>query len=89
MEYRRAQTGGWMGVMKTPIGPFGIMDIVGLKTVWDITQYWATVTGDHQLQANADFLKRYVDQDWLGVKTGRGFYTYPDPAFTRPGFLTG
>jgi 3-hydroxybutyryl-CoA dehydrogenase len=78
----------WMGVMKTQIGPFGIMDIVGLKTVWDITQYWATVTGDAQLQANATFIKQYVDQEWLGVKNGRGFYTYPDPAFARPGFMT-
>jgi 3-hydroxybutyryl-CoA dehydrogenase len=25
----------------------------------------------------------------LGVKTGRGFYRYPDPAYSRPDFLTG
>jgi 3-hydroxybutyryl-CoA dehydrogenase len=79
----------WMGVMKMPVGPFGILDIVGLKTVWDIIQYWATTLNDPQLQANADFLKQYVDKEWLGVKTGRGFYTYPNPAFVRPGFLTG
>jgi 3-hydroxybutyryl-CoA dehydrogenase len=79
----------WMGVMKMPVGPFGILDIVGLKTVWDITQYWATTLNDPQLQANSDFIKQYVDKEWLGVKTGRGFYTYPDPAFARPDFLTG
>ena len=79
----------WMGVMKTPIGPFGILDVVGLKTAWDIVQFWATTLNDPQLQANADFLKQYVDKGWLGVKTGRGFYTYPDPAYARPGFLTG
>jgi 3-hydroxybutyryl-CoA dehydrogenase len=79
----------WMGVMKMPVGPFGILDIVGLKTVWDIVQYWATAVSDPQLQANANFLKKYVDKEWLGVKTGRGFYTYPDPAFARPEFLTG
>ncbi len=79
----------WMGVMKMPVGPFGILDTVGLKTAWDITQYWATALGDPQLQANADFLKGYVDRGRLGVKTGQGFYTYPDPAFARPGFLTG
>ncbi len=78
----------WMGIMKMPIGPFGILDVVGLKTAWDITHYWATVTGDAQLQANAAFLKQYVDNNWLGVKTGRGFYTYPDPAFAHPEFLT-
>jgi 3-hydroxybutyryl-CoA dehydrogenase len=79
----------WMGVMKMPIGPFGWLDGIGLNTVWDITQYWATATGDAQLQANADFLKPYVDRNWLGVKTGRGFYTYPDPAYARPDFLAG
>jgi 3-hydroxybutyryl-CoA dehydrogenase len=79
----------WMGVMKTPIGPFGILDQVGLETAWHINQYWATALHDTELQANADFLKTYVDQGHLGVKTGRGFYTYPDPEFTRPGFLTG
>lgn len=78
----------WMGVMKMPIGPFGILDVVGLKTVWDIVQFWATTSNDQQLQANADFIKQYVDKEWLGVKTGRGFYTYPDPAFARPDFLT-
>jgi 3-hydroxybutyryl-CoA dehydrogenase len=79
----------WMGVMKTPIGAFGIMDFVGLKTVWDITEYWANVTGDVQLRIHADFLKRYIDQGWLGVKSGKGFYTYPDPAYARPGFVSG
>jgi 3-hydroxybutyryl-CoA dehydrogenase len=35
-------------------------------------------------------LKRdYIDKGWLGVKSGRGFYTYPDPLFKRPEFLGG
>jgi 3-hydroxyacyl-CoA dehydrogenase len=33
------------------------------------------------------FLKAYVERDHLGVKTGEGFYSYPDPAFSNPGFL--
>ena len=44
---------------------------------------------DQQFKAMADFFKGYVDKGWLGVKTGRGFYTYPNPAFQQPGFLTG
>jgi 3-hydroxybutyryl-CoA dehydrogenase len=77
----------WMGVMKMPMGPFGIMDQVGLHTVWIITDYWAKRTGDAQSQANADFLKRYVDKGHLGFKTGQGFYSYPDPAYTDRKFL--
>ena len=78
----------WMGVMKMPIGPMGILDGVGLETVWEITNYWAGVTRDPQLQANADYLKQhFVDQGKLGVKSGQGFYTYPHPAFSDPDFL--
>ncbi|MDR3573481.1 MAG: 3-hydroxyacyl-CoA dehydrogenase [Anaerolineaceae bacterium] len=79
----------WMGVIKTQVGPFGILDQIGLETAYDINQYWAKILNDAELQANADFLKSYVDQGWLGVKTGRGFYSYPDPEYLKPGFVSG
>ena len=79
----------WMGVMKMPVGPFGIMDAIGLDTVLDITDLWARTLGDAQLRANADFVKPYVDRGELGVKSGRGFYTYPAPAYALPGFVEG
>ena len=79
----------WMLVTKSPWGPFGALDVVGLETVWKITDYWARTLADPQLAANATFLKAYVDRGELGVQSGRGFYTYPDPAFVRPGFLDG
>ena len=78
----------WMGVMHTAMGPFGIMDQVGLSTVWIITDYWAKKTGDAQAQANADFLKQYVDKGQLGFKTNQGFYSYPNPAYTDQKFLS-
>jgi len=78
----------WMGVMHTAMGPFGIMDQVGLSTVWTITDYWAKKTGDAQAQANADFLKQYVDKGYLGFKTNQGFYSYPNPAYTEEAFLS-
>jgi len=79
----------WMGVMHTSMGPFGIMDQVGISTVWIITDYWAKKTGDAQAQANADFLKQYVEKGHLGFKTNQGFYSYPNPAFTQQDFLAG
>ncbi|MFH1475217.1 MAG: acetoacetate decarboxylase family protein, partial [Chloroflexota bacterium] len=78
----------WMGIMKMPIGPFGMLDGVGLDTVWHITDYWAGRTADAQLRRNAAYLKGYVDRACLGVKSGEGFYRYPDPAYTRPDFVT-
>jgi 3-hydroxybutyryl-CoA dehydrogenase len=79
-----------MAVLKLPIGPFGGLDLVGLDTIWHITQSKAALTGDTRLQAGADWFKAaYIDKGWLGIKSGRGFYTYPDPAYARPDFLTG
>jgi 3-hydroxybutyryl-CoA dehydrogenase len=77
----------WMHVTKAPVGPLGALDAVGLDTVWTITDYWARQLGDEQLKANATFLKAYVDRGDLGVKSGRGFYAYPDPAYAHPGFI--
>ena len=73
----------WMGVMHTPIGPFGIMDQVGLTTVYTITKYWAHKTRDPQSLANAEFLKKYIDEGRLGMKASRGFYEYPGPSFQK------
>jgi len=78
----------WMGVMHTAMGPFGIMDQVGLSTVWLINDYWAKRTGDAQAQANTDFLKQYVDKGHLGFKANQGFYSYPNPAYANPNFLS-
>jgi 3-hydroxybutyryl-CoA dehydrogenase len=77
----------WMGIFKMPIGPFGMLDDVGLDTAWHIIDYWAGQTGDPQLRTNADFLKTYLDRGRLGVKSGAGFYAYPDPAYAQPGFV--
>lgn len=79
----------FMGVLHTSLGPFGMMDQVGLSTVWMITEYWANKKGGTQARMNADFLKKYVDRGMIGLKAKKGFYTYPDPAFSRSGFLEG
>jgi 3-hydroxybutyryl-CoA dehydrogenase len=79
----------WMGITKMPIGPFGMLDGVGLDTVWHITDYWARQTGDGQTRTNADFVKAYVERGCCGVKSGEGFYRYPNPAWAEPGFVEG
>jgi len=79
----------WMAIMKTPFGPFGALDDVGIDTAWHITEYWAGVTGDVQLRTNADWLRGYVDSGRTGAKAGEGFYRYPNPAYAEPGFVEG
>lgn len=79
----------WMIVMKMPLGPFGMLDVVGLDTVWHVTDYWAGALGDPQTRINADYLKReFLDKGRLGIKNGRGFYDYPEPSYQSPDFLT-
>ncbi len=79
----------WMGIMRMLIGPFGLMDSVGLDTVWHVTNFWAKHTGDPVKIKNTEFVKKYVDRGDLGQKTRKGFYTYPNPSFTAPDFLKG
>lgn len=79
----------WMGVTYMPMGPFGIMDQVGLSTVWTITDYWAKKMGDPGAQKNADFIRQFVERGELGYKTGKGFYTYPNPSYQAKNFLSG
>lgn len=72
------------------LGPFAVLDMDGLDMVWHVMQSKARISGDPDLQAEADrFKKEFIDKGWLGMKSGKGFYTWPDPAFLRPGFLTG
>lgn len=80
----------WMTVMKMPKGPLGMLDVMGLDTVWQVTDYWSKVTNDPQTIKNANYLKdEYLEKGWLGVKTGRGFYSYPHPAYQDPKFIHG
>jgi 3-hydroxybutyryl-CoA dehydrogenase len=79
----------WIGIFKMPVGPFGMLDSVGLDTVWHITDYGARKTGDPQVKKNAAFIKAMVDRGLLGEKSGEGFYRYPHPAYAAPGFVAG
>ncbi|HOP41819.1 MAG TPA: 3-hydroxyacyl-CoA dehydrogenase [Geobacteraceae bacterium] len=80
----------WMGIMKMSIGPLGMLDNVGLDTALHVAESSKVTRNDPQTRINAEFLKKeYVDRGWLGVKTGQGFYTYPNPAYQDPDFLKG
>ena len=78
----------WMAIMGTRIGPFGIMDSVGLDTNYHITaQDWELHPDTPYLQEIVQFLKAKVDANELGRKTGQGFYSYPHPAYEQSEFL--
>lgn len=78
----------WMVSTKMPVGPFGIMDLIGLETIHNVLAYWAEADEDDELRRIANSIKtRFVESGNLGVKTGKGYYNYPGPAFAREGFL--
>jgi enoyl-CoA hydratase/3-hydroxyacyl-CoA dehydrogenase len=77
----------WMLNRTTPIGPFGLMDYLGLNVIRD---GWARERREPDLlgfQAKIlQFLNPFVEQNTLGVKTGKGFYNYPKPSYQQPEF---
>lgn len=78
----------WMVATGAPLGPFGILDVVGLNTAYNITNMTAVKTKDPEKAKAAAFLKEnFIDKGKLGTATGEGFYKYPDPAYQQPGFL--
>ncbi len=78
----------WMTLYETPYGPFGMMDGVGLDVVRDIERVYYGESGAER-DAPPRMLLEMIERGELGVKTGKGFYTYPDPAYLEPGFLKG
>ena len=78
----------WMIFTKLPIGPFGSMDFVGLDVVRDIEMIYYRESGDES-DAPPKLLLDKIERGELGVKTGKGFYKYPNPAFQTPGWLKG
>jgi 3-hydroxyacyl-CoA dehydrogenase len=77
---------GWMIFTGMPLGPFGMMDNIGLDVVYGIEMVYHEESKDPK-DHPPEQLKAMIDRNDLGVKTGKGFYTYPNPAYKDPGFL--
>ncbi|HID18657.1 TPA: 3-hydroxybutyryl-CoA dehydrogenase [Candidatus Bathyarchaeota archaeon] len=58
-----------------PMGPFELMDLVGLDIVLSITETLYQETGDPKFRPSP-LLRKMVRAGLLGRKTGQGFYTY-------------
>ncbi len=76
----------WMLAYGTPLGPFGMMDAIGLDVVYDIEMSYYHESGDPKDHPPAA-LKDMLDRKERGVKDGKGFYTYPDPEYRHADFL--
>lgn len=69
----------WRAVTNMPLGPFGIMDRIGLDVIEQVLSNarWAE-SDDVSLDRLIAVLQGPLRQGNLGVKTGKGFYDYPD-----------
>ena len=76
----------WRIFTGTKFGPFGLMDTVGLDVIWDIEMVYYKDSKDPK-DKPPKALKDKIKRGELGVKTGKGFYTYPNPEYLDPDFL--
>lgn len=78
----------WIKATGAPVGPFGILDVIGITTAYNVNVIAAEKTEDALKIKTVKYLKEhFIDKNKLGVATGEGFYKYPNPAYENPDFL--
>ena len=77
----------WMRHRSAPMGPFGMIDLFGIDLIHDTWQFRSDDAPFPELRPKVlRLLQPYVDSGALGIKSGRGFYHYPEPAYQGRGF---
>jgi 3-hydroxyacyl-CoA dehydrogenase len=70
------------------IGPMGLIDVVGMQTAYNVLQHWGSENGDEQMLKNAQYIQsHFIDKGLMGLPTGQGYYSYPNPVFQNEDFL--
>ena len=78
----------WMITLQTGIGPCGMMDRMGLGVVHHVAELLDEATPRADARIYAPYIdEQFIQKGHLGVTSGQGFYRYPNPAFTQPGFI--
>jgi enoyl-CoA hydratase/3-hydroxyacyl-CoA dehydrogenase len=78
----------WMTYAQAPIGPFGLMDLFGLNILYDSWQE-PKPHREHLQEKVLAFITPYIENNTLGIKTAKGFYSYPEPEYQGENFLSG
>lgn len=67
----------WKISTGAPVGPFQILDIVGLKTAYNIVSNHPDSKNTETIYGKiAKMLKKYIDEGKTGINAGEGFYKY-------------
>lgn len=83
----KAIDSAWMKAHKAQMGPFGMMDLFGIDVVNYGLQRDDNDTDRSYKDQVRSYIGAFVNQGLLGVKTGVGFYQYPNPIFNNESFL--
>ena len=78
----------WMIATKMPIGIFGLLDMVGLDVIRDVCEQYYNESKDEKDKPPQILLEK-IRKGELGVKTNKGFYSYPEPIFKSKEWLKG
>ena len=78
----------WVISTKSTYGPCTFMDIVGMGTVYHVLNSYAVENNDETYKKRAIWVKEnFIDKEKMGMASGEGFYTYPNPRFEDADFL--
>jgi len=78
----------WMITLRSGMGPCGMMDRMGLGVVYHVAKLVGETTPGARAPDYARFLdEHFIQKGRLGVASGQGFYSYPNPSFARPEFI--
>jgi len=78
----------WMITLQTGMGPFGMIDRMGLAVVYHVAKLIGETTPNTEALESARYLdEHFIQKGHLGIASGQGFYRYPNPAFEQPGFI--
>lgn len=70
------------------MGPCGLIDVVGMNTIYNIFSHWSEVNSDAQMGKNAAYIKEhFLEKGLLGLAAGEGYYKYPNPTYQATDFL--
>jgi len=71
-------------------GPMGVLDQVGFEVSRNIGRLLAAAEPANPLYPKCvDYLEEhFINKGYTGVLSGRGFYSYPDPEYLAPDFLS-
>jgi enoyl-CoA hydratase/3-hydroxyacyl-CoA dehydrogenase len=77
----------WLAHSNGAMGPFGLMDYIGIKVIYDSWADEKTEAYEQVISKRVSaYLKPFVQRGELGMRTGKGFYGYPHASWQAPEF---